>query len=98
MIAQVFDTTGETGEPTDEFRKFAEEAMAEGRKHDGVEASISLGDPATGRNLVINLFRDRAAMDAFQAYSNAKIAEVEKLNPGVKVATPDVYTEVIALL
>src|SRR4051812_42091698 len=63
-----------------------------------VEASISLADPATGRTLVINVFRDRAAMDAFQAYSNAKIAEVEKLTPGVKVATPDVYTEVIALL
>jgi hypothetical protein len=37
-------------------------------------------------------------MDAFQAYSNAKIAEVEKMTPGLKVAAPDVYTEVIALL
>ena len=36
-------------------------------------------------------------MDAFQAYSNKKIVEAEKLT-GVKVPAPDVYTEVIALL
>ena len=98
MIAQVFDQTGEPGEQTDEFKKFTEEALAEGRKHDGVEAILSLADPATGRLIHINVFRDQAAMDAFQAYSNAKIAEVEKITPGLKVATPDIYTEVIALL
>ena len=59
------------GEPTDEFRKFAEDTLAEGRKHDGVEATIQLLDPAKGKTLVINIFRDRAAMDAFQKYSNA---------------------------
>ena len=73
MIAQVFETTGTAGEPTDEFRKFAEEALAEGRKHDGVEGTIQLLDPANGKTLVINLFRDRAAMDAFQAYSTRRL-------------------------
>ena len=98
MIAQVFETMGEPGEPTDEFRKFAEDALAEGRKHDGVEATIQLLDPAKGKTLVINIFRDRAAMDAFQKYSNAKIAEVEAMNPGFKIPAGDVYPEVIALL
>ena len=98
MIAQVFETTGEAGEPTDEFRKFAEDALAEGRKQDGVEATIQLLDPANGKNLVINIFRDRAALDAFQEYSNAKIAEVEAMNPGFKIPDGDVYPEVIALL
>jgi hypothetical protein len=97
MIAQVFETTGQMGEPTDEFRKWAEEALAEGRKMDGNEGTLSLVDPTTGEGLVINLFRDQAAMDAFQAYSNEKIAEGEKLSGG-KVREPHVYTEVITLL
>ena len=97
MIAQVFETTGPTGEPTEEFRKFAEDALGQGRAMDGCEATLSLINPNTGKGLVINLFRDQAAMDAFQAYSNAKIAEAEKLT-GTKVPAPDVYTEVIALL
>ena len=67
MIAQVFETTGAPGEPTDEFRKWSEDALAEGRRHDGVEATIQLLDPANGKIVVINLFRDRAALDAFQA-------------------------------
>ena len=98
MIAQVFETTGEAGEPTDEFRKFAEDTLAEGRKHDGVEATIQLLDPANGKTLVINIFRDRAALDTFQTYSNEKIAEVEAMNPGFKIPAGDVYPEVIALL
>ena len=97
MIAQVFETTGPTGTPTDEFRKFSEDALGQGRNMDGCEATLSLTDPNTGKGLVINVFRDKAAMDAFQAYSNKKIAEAEKLT-GVKVPAPDVYTEVIALL
>jgi quinol monooxygenase YgiN len=97
MIAQVFATTGPAGPQTDEFRKFSEEALGQGRKMDGCEGTLSLTDPGTGKGLVINLFRDQAAMDAFQAYSNKKIVEAEKLT-GVKVPAPDVYTEVIALL
>jgi hypothetical protein len=97
MIAQVFETTGPTGPPTDEFRKFSEDALGQGRAMDGCEGTINLTDPSTGKGLVINLFRDQAAMDAFQAYSSKKIAEAEKLT-GAKVPAPDVYTEVIALL
>ena len=98
MIAQVFESTGPTGPQTDEMRKFSEEAMAQGRKMDGCEATLSLADPTTGKTLVVNLFRDQAAMDASLAYSKGKIAEVEQLGSGIKVSAPDVYTEVIALL
>ena len=97
MIAQVFATSGPAGPQTDEMRKWAEDALGQGRKADGNEGTLSLVDPTTGKGLVINLFRDQAAMDAFQAYSNEKIAESEKLT-GVKVPAPDVYSEVIALL
>ena len=97
MIAQVFAVSGPPGPATDEQQKFAEDALGEGRKMDGVEATISLGDPTTGKGLVINLFRDQAAMDAFQAYSNQKIAESETIMGGT-VPAPDVYTNVIALL
>lgn len=97
MIAQVFETTGPAGAQSDELRKFSEEALGQGRSMDGCEATLSLTDPATGKGLVVNLFRDQAAMDAFAAYSKAKIAEAEKLT-GTKVPAPSVYTEVIALL
>jgi hypothetical protein len=98
MIAQVFASTGTGPVPqqTDEQRKFGEEALAEGRKFDGNEGCLSLINPATGDVLVVNLFRDEAAMNAFQAYSNKKIAEAEKL--GTKVPAPQVYTEVMAFL
>jgi hypothetical protein len=97
MIAQVFETSGPAVPPTDEMRQFAEDALAEGRNFDGNEGVLFLADPTTGKALVINLFRDRAAMDAFQDFSNAKIAEVEERGE-MKVAAPDVYTEVTALL
>ena len=77
MIAQVFETTGPVGPQADELRKFSEEALAQGRKIDGNEGTLSLVDPTTGKGLVTNLFRDQAAMDAFQAYSNEKIVEAE---------------------
>jgi hypothetical protein len=48
------------------------------------EATIALADPATGDTLIINLFRDEAALEAFQAYSKQKIAEAEGM--GAKVA------------
>jgi len=96
MIAQVFAGSGPAGPQTDEQRKFSQEALAEGRKFDGNEGTLSLTNPATGDVLVVNLFRDQAAMDAFHAFSNKKIAEAEKL--GVKVPAPQVFTEVIALL
>ena len=38
-----------------------------------------MADPATGETLTIVLFRDHTALDAYQAWSKAKIAEVEAL-------------------
>jgi hypothetical protein len=101
MIAQVFASTGtgplppQTDEQTDEQRKFAKQAMAEGSKFDGNEGCLCLIDPTTGDVLVINLFLDEAAMYVFQAYSSKKIAQAEKL--GAKVPAPKMYTEVIVL-
>ncbi len=96
MIAQVHTSSGEPAPPTDETRKFVEDALAEGRAQEGCEATIALADPATGDSLIINLFRDEAALDAFQKYSKAKIAEAEGM--GAKVAPGRTYSDVIALL
>ena len=76
---------------------FVEQAL-DTRWFDPARWNVLIGVLLFSAFLVINLFRDRAAMDAFQAYSNAKIAEVEAMNPGFKVPAGDVYPEVIALL
>ena len=55
MIAQVFDRSP-GADRRQEMRKFAEDAMGQGRKMDGNEGTISLIDPTTGKGLVINLF------------------------------------------
>jgi quinol monooxygenase YgiN len=74
MIAQVHTGSGTPGAvPTDEQRKFVEDALAQGRAQDGCEATISLADPTTGDTLVINLFRDEAALDdQFQGVSGRR--------------------------
>ena len=97
MIAQVHIGKGATTPATDEMRKFVEDALTDGRAQDGVEATISMADPDTGETLVVNLFRDEAALDAFQAYSKQKIAEVEAMGD-VEVAPGRIYPDVIALL
>jgi hypothetical protein len=98
MIAQVHTGKGTPGAvPSDEQRKFVEDALAQGRAQDGCEATISLADPKTGEALVINLFRDEAALEAFQAYSKQKIAEAEEMGGG-EVSPGRVYPDVIALL
>ena len=97
MIAEVFESSGPVVPQTDETRQFAEDALAEGRKFDGNEGALVLMNPTSGKALIINLFRDRAAMDAFQAYSDGKIAEVEEQGD-TKVGAPEVYTEVISTL
>lgn len=98
MIAQVHTSKVTPGAaPSDEMRKFVEDALAEGRAQDGCEATVFLSDPAAGEALVINLFRDQAALDAFQAYSKQKIAEVEETGGG-EVSPGHIYSEVIALL
>jgi hypothetical protein len=81
----------------DDMRKFVEQVLSEARAFDGCEATITISDPNTGDAMAINLFRDQAAMDAFQAFSQAKSAEAEKLSGGA-IATARVYTQVIARL
>ena len=82
MIAQVHTSKIPAGPLSAEMRKFSEEALSEARTHDGVEGNVSSFDPATGDVLVIALFRDQAALDAFQEFSKEKIAEAEKLEDG----------------
>ena len=96
MIAQVFTQKIPAGPLSDEMRKFTEDAVAEGRAHDGVEADIVIGDPATGEGITVILFRDQAALDAFEAWASEIVAEAEEL--GVEVASSRVYSEVIAAL
>jgi len=96
MIAQVWTSTGPAGPPSAEVRRFIDEVLAQARAFDGCEAVMTLADPSTGESLAINLFRDRAAMDAFQAFSKEKSAESE--SHGAKVGAPHVYSEVTALL
>jgi hypothetical protein len=67
------------------MRKFTEDAVAEGRAHDGMEADIVLGDPATGEGITVILSRDQAALDAFEAWAREIVAEAEEL--GVEVAS-----------
>ena len=98
MIAQVHTGSGTPGMvPTDEQRKFFEDALAQGRAQDGCEATIALADPEKGTTLIINLFRDEAALEAFQAYSKQKIAEFEEMGEA-KVPPGQIYSEVTALL
>jgi hypothetical protein len=94
MIAQVFISKLPAGPMSDELRKFTEDAMAEARTRDGVEGSLSVFDPTTGETLYTVLFRDQAALDAYQGWANEKIAEVEELVN--EVGSGRVYSEVIA--
>jgi hypothetical protein len=96
MIAQVWPSKAPPGPWSDETRKFTGAALEEGRKHDGVEGVIAMTDPATGESLSIALFRDQAALDAFEAYANQKSAESAEY--GDKVDVSRVYSEVIAIL
>jgi len=94
MIAQVWTSTGPAGPEPESLRKFVDETLSEAVAFDGCEAVITLRDPNTGEAMAINLFRDAAAMDAFQTLSNAKRSEAEKVGNS-KIAAPRVYTEVI---
>jgi hypothetical protein len=96
MIAQVWTAKVPAGPIPDERRKWAEDALSEAKTHDGVEGSISVSDPASGESLTIVLFRDQAALDAYQAFSNEKIAEAGEL--GGETGAGRLYSEVIAAL
>ncbi len=96
MIAQVVTGKQAPGPTPDETRKWVENALSEAKTHQGVEGSISLTDPATGELMNITLFRDQAALDDYQAWSKAKIAEAGEV--GMDVVASRVYSEVIAAL
>ncbi len=98
MIAQVWTGRLPAGPVSDEMRKFAEETLSEARTHDGVEGNLVLNDPATGETVSIALFRDQAALDAFQAYSKEKSAAAEEISGGEVGREGRVYPEVIAVL
>ena len=98
MIAQVFTSKVPAGPISDEAREWVENLFSEARTHDGLEAHLSLRDPATGEAMTIAVFRDQAAMDAYQAFSKEKTAEAQKVLPGGAVPTGRVYSEVIATL
>ncbi len=95
MIAQVFTSKAPAGQMSDELRKFTDDALAEARTHEGVEGSLSISDPATGESMTTILFRDQAALDAYQAWSREKIAEAEEF---VGEVASRVYSEVITAL
>jgi hypothetical protein len=80
-----------------EMRKFSEGAIAEALPHGGVKGNMTCTDPATGESLSIVLFRDQAALDAFKAFSDEKIAAAGDVGAAV-VGARRVYSEVIAAL
>jgi hypothetical protein len=82
---------------SDEARSYTEAAVSEGRALDGVEGVLTMSDPATGDALSITLFRDQAALDAYQAFSREKVAEIGE-EFGEEVEAPRVYSEVIVAL
>jgi hypothetical protein len=94
MIAQVL-TTAVDMPITDEMRKFIAEATAQARKADGCEAVITLADATTGEGLSITLFRDQAAVDAFDSLRQTLTNQADEM--GAKVSVPRVY-EVLANL
>jgi hypothetical protein len=96
MIAVVHNTKSAPGGMTAEMRKFAEDAIAQARSFDGCEAVISASDPGTGDSVTVNVFRDEAAMRAFQEMERKLIAEAGTL--GAEVDAGRTYSDVIARL
>lgn len=95
MIAQVL--TIEVPVPfTDDVRRYIESRVAEGRKADGCEGIVVLGDPTTGEGLAINLLRDQAAVDAIQALRVAHSTDAER-DVGAKVSEPRFYEVLVQL-
>ena len=94
MIAQV--TTATAPPPiTDEMRKSIEEMSSQVRQSDGCEGILTLVDPTTGEALNINLFRDQAALDAFEELRQKLIKDAEDL--GATVPEPHVYEVFVRL-
>ena len=97
MIAHVYTHTRPAGPDADEMRTFLEAAISQARAFDGCEGVVAKRDPITGDSLAVNLFRDQAAIDAWQTFANEQRVEGEKFEAPIVPATR-VYTDVIARL
>jgi hypothetical protein len=93
VIAQVVKGVMPAGPLSDEMRKYVVETLAQARQADGCEGLITLSEPSRGETLSINLFRDQAALDAFDALREKLTAEAETTTGG-RLAAPEVYSEV----
>jgi hypothetical protein len=99
MIAEVRTISApvpEGGEFAKEARRFVEQGAEEARKADGSGALILLADPSTGEGLVIHLWRDQTAADAWKSDSERMTNEVNQR--GGTVSEARIYTEVVARL
>jgi hypothetical protein len=76
------------------MRQYVVDTSAQVPQAEGCEGILILGDPNTGKGLAITLFRDQAALDAFDAVRQRLTTEaVQHLS--ATVTEPQVY-EVIA--
>jgi len=82
---------------TDEARKAGEQMCSQARKTDGCEGIVSLIDLRTGEALQINLFRDQASLDGFEALRRELTKEAEQ-DLGAKVSSEQHVHEVIVRL
>ena len=75
---------------TDETRAYIAEVAAKARQADGCEGIVVLIDPSTGNGLTINLFRDEAAADAFDALRR-ELTKEATTKVGASVGQPELY-------
>ena len=94
MIAQVFRLPPPP-QGTPENRQIAQDAAKRQRDVEGCEGIVIMSHRATGENLAVTLWRDEAAMNAGAGYQQDEISDAKKLNPSMKVPTPEIY-EVVA--
>ncbi|MCU1344508.1 MAG: hypothetical protein JWL70_774 [Acidimicrobiia bacterium] len=62
---------------TDELRRQADTLSAEARGAEGLESMLTVVDPGTGEGFTINVFRDQASLDSFQALAERLTKEAE---------------------
>ena len=101
MIAEVRTTSApvpEGGKIPEEDRRLLEQGADTARNADGSEAVILLADLSTGEGLVIHLWRDQAARDAWESHPERLSMVNEVDQRGGTVSEPRIYEEVIARL
>lgn len=96
MIAQVTVTKLSRGLTDDEY-KAAEEMMRQSVAIDGCEGAIDMTDPSTGDSVTVVLFRDQAALEAFQAFRAEKLAEFGDILEYTLLSS-HVYPDVLAVI